>query len=95
MDEVLIVGTIDAIYFENPSNLYKVVRINVDDELSNALTAEELVITGQFATLHYDTNYEFYGHFTNHPKYGEQFAVTRYQQLAPTSEQGLIDYLSI
>lgn len=94
MDEVLIVGTIDAIYFENPSNLYKVVRINVDDELSNALTAEELVITGQFATLHYDTNYEFYGHFTNHPKYGEQFAVTRYQQLAPTSEQGLIDYLS-
>ncbi|WP_446455842.1 SF1B family DNA helicase RecD2 [Tuanshanicoccus lijuaniae] len=94
LSEVLIVGQLDAIYFENPMNLYKVVRIKVDDEMTEVLKESEIVCTGQFATLHYDTQYEFYGNFTTHPKYGDQFAVKRYQQLAPTSEQGLVDYLS-
>ncbi|MBK0347348.1 ATP-dependent RecD-like DNA helicase [Aerococcaceae bacterium zg-ZJ1578] len=94
MSEVLIVGQLDAIYFENPTNLYKVIRVMVDDELTEVLTHSEIVCTGQFATLHYDTMYEFYGNFTTHPKFGEQFSVTRYQQMSPTSEKGLVDYLS-
>lgn len=94
MKEEVIVGTLEAIYFENPSNLYKVIRVSIDDEHANVFTDSEIVCTGQFATLHFDTLYEFYGQFTHHSKYGEQFAVTRYQQKAPTTEQGLVDYLS-
>lgn len=31
-DEELVVGVVEAIYFENPSNFYKVVRISVDPD---------------------------------------------------------------
>lgn len=93
-DEELVVGVVEAIYFENPSNFYKVVRISVDLDETDLLLGDELVITGMFASLHLDTEYQFFGKLTNHPKYGEQFAVTRYQQKAPTSYEGLIEYLS-
>lgn len=92
--EELVVGVVEAIFFENPSNFYKVVRISVDQDETDLLLDEELVITGMFASLHLDTEYQFFGKLTNHPKYGEQFAVTRYQQKAPTSYEGLVDYLS-
>ncbi|XJS09788.1 ATP-dependent RecD-like DNA helicase [Aerococcaceae bacterium WGS1372] len=93
-EDDLIVGTVDAIYFENPSNFYKVIRVSVDSDESDLLITDEIVMTGQFATLHLNTEYQFFGKLTNHPKYGEQFAVNRYQQQAPTSFDGLIDYLS-
>lgn len=93
-DEELVVGVVEAIYFENPSNFYKVVRISVDPDETDLLLGDEIVITGLFASLHLDTEYQFFGKLTNHPKYGEQFAVTRYQQKAPTSYEGLIEYLS-
>lgn len=93
-EDDLIVGTVDAIYFENPSNFYKVIRVSVDSDESNLLITDEIVMTGQFATLHLDTEYQFFGKLTNHPKYGEQFAVNRYQQQAPTSFEGLVEYLS-
>ncbi len=94
VEEERIVGTVEAIFFENPRNFYKVVKILVNTEESSILLDDELVITGQFATLQYDTDYEFYGKVTVHPKYGEQFAVSRYQQLSPTTVNGLIEYLS-
>lgn len=94
MQEMCIVGQVDAIFFENPNNLYKVMRINVDLDETNALVEQELTLTGQFAAIHLDTTYEFYGQLVTHPKYGEQFQVTRYQQRTPTTENGLIDYLS-
>lgn len=94
-DELIrMVGQVDAIYFENPSNFYKVIRVLLDSEESQTWSAGEIVMTGQFAALHLDTRYEFWGRLTVHPKYGEQFQVLRYQQVAPTSKAGLIDYLS-
>lgn len=96
MDEekIKIVGQVDAIYFENPGNFYKVVRIAVDVNHSEGYLADEIVITGQFASLHLDTSYEFFGKLVFHPKYGEQMNVSHYQQITPTTEGGLIDYLS-
>lgn len=93
-EDDLIVGTVEAIYFENPSNFYKVIRVSVDSDESDLLITDEIVMTGQFATLHLDTEYQFFGKLTNHPRYGEQFAVSRYQQQAPTSYEGLVEYLS-
>lgn len=94
IDEDLIVGQVDAIYFENPSNFYKVMRIRVDMDQTALLIDEEMVVTGYFAAIHPETTYQFFGSLTHHAKYGEQFAVTRYQQLMPTSKKGLVEYLS-
>lgn len=93
-NEQLVVGEVETIYFENPGNFYKVVRISVNHDETDLLLGNEIVITGQFASLHLDTEYQFFGEITNHPKYGEQFKVHRYQQKSPTSKDGLIDYLS-
>lgn len=93
-DEALVVGFVEAIYYENPTNFYKVVRVSVESDESDLLLEDEIVMTGQFASLHLDTEYQFFGKLTNHPKYGEQFVVSRYQQKAPTSYEGLVDYLS-
>ncbi|UUX34036.1 SF1B family DNA helicase RecD2 [Fundicoccus culcitae] len=93
-EEEIVVGVVEAIIFENPSNLYKVIRVLVDEDNTSLFIGEDIVCTGQFATLHLDTTYEFYGQLNNHPKYGQQFSVNRYQQMAPTSEEGLIEYLS-
>lgn len=94
MTQMRLVGEIDAIYFESPSNFYKVMRVALDPDQGDAFLLDEIVMTGQFPSIHLDTLYEFFGKMTTHPKYGEQFAVERYQQLTPTSEEGLIDYLS-
>lgn len=92
--EEVIVGEVSAIFFENPSNFYKVMLVQVDSDETSLLLSDEIVCTGQFMSIHLDTPYEFFGKLTTHPKYGEQFTVTRYQQKAPTSENGLIEYLS-
>lgn len=92
--EEKLVGQVDSIFFENPTNFYKVLRVTVDEQQSSFIAGHEMVCTGQFATLHLDTTYEFFGKVTQHPKYGEQFSVSRYQQVAPTSAQGMIDYLA-
>lgn len=92
--EEVVVGQVSAIFFENPSNFYKVMQVQVDQTETSLLIDDEIVCTGQFMAIHLDTPYEFFGKLTSHPKYGEQFTVTRYQQKAPTSENGLVDYLS-
>lgn len=92
--EEYIVGQVEAIYFENPSNLYKVFRIQVDASESSIIVDDTIVCTGYFAELDYDLPYQFFGSIVIHPKFGEQFKVERYQQMEPTSKQGLIDYLS-
>lgn len=92
--EVIIVGQVATIFFENPTNFYKVLRVKVDDDATDLLIDSEITCTGTFASIHYDTTYEFVGKLTTHPKYGEQFAVSRYQQVTPTSTQGLVDYLA-
>ena len=94
LEEEIIVGQVDSIFFENPSNFYKVIRVKVDESQSSFIVGQELTCTGQFAALHLDTTYQFFGKMTTHPRYGEQFAVSRYQQVTPTSEQGMIDYLA-
>ena len=86
--EERIVGQVDLIIFENPRNYYKVVSLKVDPESSSLFLDDHLTITGQMASLQEDTTYEFYGFVTNHPKYGQQFQVSRYQQVRPSSEEG-------
>lgn len=92
--EEVVIGQVSAIFFENPSNFYKVMQVQVDQTQTSLLIDDEIVCTGQFMAIHLDTTYEFFGKLTSHPKYGEQFTVSRYQQKAPTSENGLVEYLS-
>ena len=89
-EQIRLIGEVESVFFENPQNLYKVLRVKVLESDSDLISENYVTCTGQFAALHLDTAYEFFGQVTVHPRYGEQFAVSRYQQVAPTSEAGAV-----
>ena len=88
-----IVGQVVTTFYENATNFYKVLLVNVK-ETNSAYTAQEIVVTGTFGQIQEDELYRFYGDIVNHPRYGEQLKVESYQQDKPTSLSGLINYLS-
>lgn len=94
MTTVRIVGWVDAIFFENPSNMYKVMRVSIDEALTEDVDEHEIIVTGQIASVDMEVPYEFMGEIVVHPKYGEQLQVIHYQQVTPSSREGLIEYLS-
>lgn len=53
-----------------------------------------ITFTGYFAELKEDDNYSFYGEYLEHPKYGPQFSVERYERLKPEDKDGVILFLS-
>jgi len=86
-------GTIEAVYFENVANFYKVMRVKV---LDNNLDydEDEIVVTGSFGQTSIGEDYHFVGTLVDHAKFGLQFQVQMYSQLKPNSENGVIAYLS-
>ncbi len=50
--------------------------------------------TGYFHELNLDDNYAFYGSIVNHPKYGEQYSVTKYERIKPEEKDSIIEFLS-
>ncbi|WP_122645606.1 ATP-dependent RecD-like DNA helicase [Enterococcus mediterraneensis] len=87
------VGTVAAIFFQNPTNFYKVLLIHLD-ETNTDYREKEIVATGTFGDIQEEESYRFFGELKNHPKYGLQLQVDSYQQEQPTSENGLINYFS-
>ncbi|MDR2465615.1 MAG: ATP-dependent RecD-like DNA helicase, partial [Streptococcaceae bacterium] len=88
-----IIGKVEAIYFENPQNLYKVLRVQIEESKSGDLEGD-IVVVGSFADISVEGEYEFSGDIVDHPKYGFQFKAEHYGQVKPSSESGLIRYLS-
>ncbi|AQP54169.1 exodeoxyribonuclease V subunit alpha [Vagococcus penaei] len=88
-----LIGQIQAIFYENATNFYKVMLVNVKDTNTN-YTAQEIVVTGTFGQIQEEELYRFYGDIVTHPKYGEQLKVDSYEQEKPSSSAGIIAYLS-
>lgn len=88
-----ITGQVVTTFYENTTNFYKVLLVNVKDT-NTSYMAQEIVATGTFGQIQEDEVYRFYGDIVNHPKYGEQLKVDSYQQDKPTSQAGMIQYLS-
>lgn len=86
-------GTIQAIFFENQRNFYKVMLIKIQ-QTNLPIKEKEMVVTGSFGQVQEGELYRFFGQLVNHPKYGQQFQVESYQQAQPTSASGLVAYFS-
>ena len=92
-ERTFFVGHVAAIFFQNPSNFYKVLLVKVTENNADYKDSE-IVVTGSFGEIQEEEKYRFFGELVNHPKYGVQLKAESYQQEQPTSEQGLIAYLS-
>ncbi len=92
-ERLFFVGHVAAIFFQNPSNFYKVMLVKVTENNADYKDSE-IVVTGSFGEIQEEEKYRFFGELVNHPKYGVQLKAESYQQEQPTSAQGLINYLS-
>lgn len=87
------VGKVAAIFYQNPSNFYKVLLLQVE-ETTAQYRDKEIVATGSFGDIQEEEVYRFTGELVEHPKYGVQLKVATYQKEQPTSSAGVIHYLS-
>lgn len=92
-EALYIVGRLKAVFFQNPGNFYKVLLFGVRETNTDFLESE-IVATGSFGDVQEEEEYRLFGHFVEHPRYGKQFLVERYEQAQPTSANGIISYLS-
>lgn len=90
--EIYVTGTVTRIIFENTSNFFKILSLDIEDTDSD-FPDFEIIITGIMADIIENEVYTFWGELTQHPKYGEQLKVTRYERSKPTTN-GLINYFS-
>ena len=92
-EKTYVVGKVAAIFYQNPSNFFKVLLIKLED--TNAEYREkEIVVTGSFGDVQEEESYRFFGEMVEHPKYGRQLKSETYQKEQPTSEAGIVSYLS-
>ena len=85
-------GTIERIIFENPSSFFRILLLNIDDTDAD-FDDFEIIVTGTMADIIEGEDYTFWGNLVQHPKYGEQLKLIRYERAKPTSK-GLIKYFS-
>ena len=88
--EVYFTGTIERIIFENISNFYRILLLEIED--TNAEDFDDFE-TGTMADVIEGEEYTFWGQIVQHSKYGEQLQITRYERAKPTSK-GLVKYFS-
>ncbi|PMD69120.1 SF1B family DNA helicase RecD2 [Companilactobacillus nuruki] len=87
------IGTVKAIFFENPENLYKIFTIKVK-KTNTDWDAGDIVVTGSFGEISEEEEYRFEGKIVDHPKYGKQFQATTYKRTMPSGRKELISFFS-
>ena len=85
-------GTIERIIFENPSSFFRILLLDIDDTDAD-FDDFEIIVTGTMTDIMEGEDYTFWGNLVQHPKYGEQLKITRYERAKPTSK-GLVKYFS-
>ena len=75
-------GTLTKIIFNNAGNGYTVGVLDTDEGA--------IRIAGNIADPKEGTKYSLEGKFRIHPKYGEQFSFTGYEELMPEGEDALL-----
>lgn len=87
------IGTVKAIFFENPENLFKIFTIKIK-KTNTDWNASDIVITGSFGDISEEEEYKFVGHLVDHPKYGKQFQAETYHHSRPSGRKELISFFS-
>ena len=79
-------GKLGKIIFNNPENGYTVAVFDTE--------AGAIRIAGSFAEPKSGAKYTLEGRFTIHPKYGEQFSVSSYEEMMPEGADAILEFLS-
>lgn len=93
VNKLFILGRPIVSIFHNPSNMYSIVRVQIQ-ETNIEYKEKEIIVVGYLPPLTEDEIYRFTGIMKSHPKYGLQFQVETFQKEVPATETGIIHYLS-
>lgn len=80
-------GSLDHITFRSDDNNYTVARFLV------ASHRHPVTVVGHFVSAHAGSHYKLEGDWVVHPQYGHQFSVEKYEEILPTTAEGLEHYL--
>jgi len=86
-------GTIERIIFENSSNFFRILLLDIEDTDAEDFEDFEIIVTGSMADVMEGEDYTFWGSLVQHPKYGQQLKISRYERAKPSSK-GLVKYFS-
>lgn len=93
-EKLFINGKVAATFFESNDSFFKVLLVKISETNILDWHEDEIVITGNFADIAEENEYQFFGVLVDHPKYGKQFKADNYHSTVPTSKEGLVEYLS-
>ncbi|MEE1006780.1 MAG: ATP-dependent RecD-like DNA helicase [Acutalibacteraceae bacterium] len=79
-------GTVKKITYRNESNSYTVAEVLTDGKSQTVVGILPFLTEGDEAV--------FYGEYTVHPSYGEQFKAERFERKAPQNSAAILRYLS-
>ncbi|MBQ9272113.1 MAG: ATP-dependent RecD-like DNA helicase, partial [Mogibacterium sp.] len=79
-------GKLGKIIFNNPENGYTVAVFDTEEG--------SFRIAGSFAEPKTGAKYRLQGRFTVHPRYGEQFSVSSYEEMMPEGADAILEFLS-
>ena len=79
-------GTIAEIIFHNDENGYTVAVFETE--------LEAFTIVGNMPSAAAGRNYIVRGEFTVHPSYGEQFSVREFEEVMPSTKDGIREFLA-
>lgn len=89
-------GTVERIIFHNADNGYTILRVKPDAKNAGraGIPTDSLTCVGTMLSPQAGMKLDFTGHWVLNSRYGRQFSFTNAQEKIPTSEAGLIAYLS-
>ncbi|MEO8609261.1 MAG: ATP-dependent RecD-like DNA helicase [Chloroflexota bacterium] len=89
-------GTIERITFYNDENGYTVLKMTPDEKQQPGATARDgtIAVVGSMPELAPGESVEFTGSWFNDPRWGMQFRAEMVRPVIPSSEDGIVNYLS-
>ncbi|MEL6439114.1 MAG: ATP-dependent RecD-like DNA helicase [Cyanobacteria bacterium J06621_8] len=80
-------GVIERITFHSEESGYTVARLNTGN------VKQLITVVGSFANIQAGQTLQLQGNWTEHPQYGSQFQVVKYQETKPATITGIEKYL--
>ena len=82
-------GKVVHYIYHNQENLFTVAKFEL-----HQIDEKEITITGYLPLLPKDIYFILNGNYIEHPRYGMQFQVLKYEQMLPEERESIINYLS-
>ncbi len=88
-------GTVERVTFYNEENGYSVVKIKADKRYPTAEARDGMItVVGTMPEIKVGESAQFGGDWVEDPRYGKQFRAETITPIMPTTESGIVNYLS-